>query len=353
MPKKIVLHIGMHKTGSSSIQKSLADFDDGKTRFAQLGQANHSVPLFTIFSERRFERRHFTQKGYSPTKLKTILADFENQLDHELSLDRDTLIISAEDLSILKSKRDVAAMKKRLEEYTRDIQVIAYIRDPVGFCSSSFQQRVRVGYSQYALPLPGYRNRYEPYISVFGAENIDFVRFAPDQFPENSVVADFFARTKIESGLVTEKSANSTLSDAATRLLFLFNKKGPLASGNQMVLTARQKTTIALRKACKSEPNFKFPKELILANEALHEDLEWLHENTGIHFKTDKVQSLELTEIAKLVQAKMAVTEADVTKIKVFCRKNDIKIPKNASALMTMSLLFYNELYTLGQKSMK
>lgn len=28
---QVILHIGMHKTGSSSIQETLAGFDDGRT----------------------------------------------------------------------------------------------------------------------------------------------------------------------------------------------------------------------------------------------------------------------------------------------------------------------------------
>jgi hypothetical protein len=51
--KKIIwLHIGMHKTGSSSIQQSLADYSDGTLRCARLGAPNHSKAMKLLFSSR-------------------------------------------------------------------------------------------------------------------------------------------------------------------------------------------------------------------------------------------------------------------------------------------------------------
>ena len=48
---KLFLHIGMHKTGSSSIQFSLNGFENESIRYAKLGFENHSVPIYTAFSE--------------------------------------------------------------------------------------------------------------------------------------------------------------------------------------------------------------------------------------------------------------------------------------------------------------
>jgi hypothetical protein len=47
----VILHIGMQRTGSSSIQKTLAGFYDGRTRYARLGfLPNHSLAMMHIFS---------------------------------------------------------------------------------------------------------------------------------------------------------------------------------------------------------------------------------------------------------------------------------------------------------------
>ncbi len=46
---RVILHLGSHKTGSTSIQSALKRFDNGKIAYANLGNANHSAPLFTAF----------------------------------------------------------------------------------------------------------------------------------------------------------------------------------------------------------------------------------------------------------------------------------------------------------------
>jgi len=64
--KEVILHIGQHKTGSTSIQFNLQDFDDGKSRYAQLGHPNHSVPLFTFYSHQRY--RYYINYNVGRTK---------------------------------------------------------------------------------------------------------------------------------------------------------------------------------------------------------------------------------------------------------------------------------------------
>lgn len=137
--KKIIVHIGVHKTGSSSIQKTLDGFDDGKTRYARLGDLNHSIPLYSIFSSNRFERRHFQRQGLSEQEMAATVAKYDALLSRELALERETLILSAEDLSILKNEADVLSLRQRLSPHADRLEVLAYLRDPVGFASSSFQ----------------------------------------------------------------------------------------------------------------------------------------------------------------------------------------------------------------------
>ena len=45
------IHVGMHKTGSTSIQKSLSGFSDAKIRYLMLSHnaTNHSIPIKILF----------------------------------------------------------------------------------------------------------------------------------------------------------------------------------------------------------------------------------------------------------------------------------------------------------------
>lgn len=47
---EVILHIGMHKTGSSSIQETLRGYDDGTIRYGWPGwQANHTLLVVRLF----------------------------------------------------------------------------------------------------------------------------------------------------------------------------------------------------------------------------------------------------------------------------------------------------------------
>lgn len=347
--KKIIIHIGVHKTGSSSIQKTLDGFDDGKTRYARLGDLNHSIPLYSIFSSNRFERRHFLRQGLSEKEMAETVAAFDTRLSRELTQDRETLILSAEDLSILKNENDVRSLKQRLSPHTDRIEVLAYMRDPVGFASSSFQQKVRVGYSQLAIPHVTYKDRFQPYLSVFGLDALQFVKFDPAQFPDNSVTQDFLARIGIAREAVAEQQANASMSAAATRLLFLFNREGPLAQGNPMVFEARKQFTIDIRRATPGE-GFKIPVELITSEPGFTEDQIWLEQATGITFHNDTIGTLTPQQIQAGLLDHMQVTAKDVGLLRAYCAKTRIRIPSNAGALQIMSLMFYRQIYRLGRK---
>jgi len=47
--KSAVVHGGLHKTGTTSIQSSLDHYNDGNAAYANLGHSNHSLFLKTLF----------------------------------------------------------------------------------------------------------------------------------------------------------------------------------------------------------------------------------------------------------------------------------------------------------------
>ena len=50
--KEIIIHIGMHKTGSSSIQQTLHKYmNDKRFTYVDLGHANHSRQISSLFEK--------------------------------------------------------------------------------------------------------------------------------------------------------------------------------------------------------------------------------------------------------------------------------------------------------------
>ena len=126
--QEIILHIGMHKTGSTAIQSALTGYDRDGARYANLGRANHSVPLMFAFDpEATVETgswvAHF---GFTRRQCDRMALNAHAALDRELSLDRRMLIFSGEALSVW-SEQAVPALACRLQGCADTIRVLAYV----------------------------------------------------------------------------------------------------------------------------------------------------------------------------------------------------------------------------------
>src|SRR6187431_1743567 len=100
---RCVLHIGMHKTGSTSIQQSLKGFADDHFLYADFGShGNHSLPMYTLFSGRP-EHHHLHRvagrdQNYVTEYAKRTLAALDKSIERAGSR---TLLISGEDIGPL------------------------------------------------------------------------------------------------------------------------------------------------------------------------------------------------------------------------------------------------------------
>jgi hypothetical protein len=151
--KKIVLHVGLHKTGTSSIQRSCQKYRDTLRqwgveypvfRFAEREFFNHSDPLAAIFGTRmgRYGIRERLRIGADTSVAAGI---FREQLQQELDNPvADTLLLSAElvcDFSV----KDMLALRAYLQVHSEHLQVIAFVRSPLSSLESLLQQRCRSG----------------------------------------------------------------------------------------------------------------------------------------------------------------------------------------------------------------
>jgi hypothetical protein len=223
MARTVYLHIGTHKTGTSSIQTAFNGFSNPHIRYASLGAPNHSLALHTLFAQHP-ERHHLhvnNQRGAAEVDVfrKTVARN----LERELAVDAD-LILSGEDLCELK-RDEVRKLAAYFASRSARVRVIAYYRDPLGFSASSLQQRVKAGLEEFRLIQPEYRRRIEHYIGVFGRENCDLRRFDRRAFPESSVVKDFARHLGIDSAALAAVSTNTSMSAQAVSCLLYMNRR--------------------------------------------------------------------------------------------------------------------------------
>jgi len=151
MSRKIILHIGMHKTGSSSIQETL--FSIGELygfhypKFNYLGKeyANHSILLYNIFGNAASYNVNRVNQ-VSQKELPLLINNLKEQLIDILNSDID-LVFSAEDISSM-AETSLSNMIKFFHSYSAtksDIYTVGYVREPYAYHSSNIQEHVKSG----------------------------------------------------------------------------------------------------------------------------------------------------------------------------------------------------------------
>ncbi len=282
MPRAI-LHIGMNKTGSTSIQHSLTGYDDGVSRYARLSAPNHSQPLSTIFMERPENSVNWKRIGAPSEKIRAARNKFRDQLDAELSHDRRTFILSAEELCML-DHREVENLKAYFEARDIAVEVIAYVREPIGFASSALQQRIKSGLAKFGVAQPHYRFRFESYLDVFGRSGVRFLPFSRADFDQGSVVRDFARRLNLDLGSIKERTANESIAAPLVAILFFWNQHPASIVNSQDTVVARR---LLIREL---SPHFdgKFRlSDAIIRRKLDEEDIRWMEQESGIRLMPD------------------------------------------------------------------
>ncbi|WP_447041208.1 hypothetical protein [Vibrio parahaemolyticus] len=156
MNKKIILHAGLHKTASTSIQEALKSAHDelAKKRIAYPlldingnVASNHSFMMYSLFCNEP-EKYHINQKwGYNTADKVKQLNDYYEQYLTNIINDKanDVVLISAEDLFSL-DKSSLIKLKSFLEEkFNVSIEIVFYVRHLCDYLQSVIQQRVKDG----------------------------------------------------------------------------------------------------------------------------------------------------------------------------------------------------------------
>lgn len=226
------LHIGMHKTGSTSIQENLVKFrrPEGWRYLTVVDGANMGQALFKMFGTNAQEFHWFVKQGKTASQLSARGAKLREKFERNLARapERD-VIISAEALSLL-DKPGVVALRDFLAPHFSVIKVVAYVRPPLGFMNSAFQQQLKHGKTafRFAAARPKYRRRFEKFEEIFGRGNVILRKFNPAAFPNGCIVADFCRMLGIQGPPPDQvRRVNESLCREACGILYAYRKYGP------------------------------------------------------------------------------------------------------------------------------
>lgn len=120
----MIVHVGMHKTGTSAIQNSLAaNLKDPRFSYLVFEQANNSGTLRSVFNPA-------WQQSHCPDGVAEMLRrqGFVAMTRALNAMGNETPILSAEVLSIL-PRRSLDRVFDLLQIYRKDIRIVAYMRN--------------------------------------------------------------------------------------------------------------------------------------------------------------------------------------------------------------------------------
>ncbi len=222
--EELVLHIGTNKTGSTAIQATLAATRRGPDwTFIAPGLANASNVVRLAFhpggaTPRWRQATGITTPDEARSRLDAACAAVSTRRG----------ILSGEGMFRMGAE-PTRALLDRLGRHAGRIGAVVYLRPPLAFLVSNFQQRMKMGYTPLSdLVRPtniDYRQPCEAWHAALGPDNLLMRPYDRDRLIGGSVVPDL--AHCLDLGPLTERSPgrNAALSGEAMRLLVQFRRR--------------------------------------------------------------------------------------------------------------------------------
>jgi hypothetical protein len=199
--KSIILHIGPDKTGSTAIQRTLADNVDLLESCGVLysgGGGKNDRGLSLAFSETTRSNKS-RNSGHKPKSDHGYLEKLQQRVK---STSADHLILSFEGLIHL-TVAEISMLQEFLKGLSERVTIVLYVRDPFSYALSAMSQRVKTGRRawMYNPPIVKYQDLIERWSGVFGREALEVRLFSRDVFPDGDVVLDFISMPALKAAL--------------------------------------------------------------------------------------------------------------------------------------------------------
>ena len=285
------IHIGVHKTGTKSIQHALSENREtllahGINSFP--GHPNHGPTLISLLSQYPHEEtRNLRKHVDTPEKAASFNASIAHEITRALARNRSPkMVISGEGLSGL-AETEMHRLKQLLGRYAAAYRIIVYVRDPYEYSNSAYLQRLKAGSvlgdHDRNIPLPNYQRKLERFIRAFGRENIDIRVFNPKRFVGGDLVPDFLSAIGESPELAKSLDvvrANESMSHEAALILSETNKVIPsFVDGRGSRVRAFGFHTYIV--GIKGEKFSMDPADYLQHEAEVLTDIEWLNRTMG------------------------------------------------------------------------
>ncbi|WP_238364855.1 hypothetical protein [Mesobacterium pallidum] len=231
---KLVLHIGPHKTGSTSIQNSLQRGQEALARQGVLYHTPDTMPIMGLVlrfaHDRLLESPGVRAQFPRPRAAREWSRAFWKDLaDTVTASDAHTCVVSSEHFAFFPAEaaeKTVAAFREIFD----DITLVAYARAPDSLYTSGLQQRVASGIRLAALGTPGskpypLRGQIDAFASQMAPGKVRIRSFDRANLVGGDVVRDFLSLIDSDTPIdIPSVSSNESLSGAAVAWLLGVNE---------------------------------------------------------------------------------------------------------------------------------
>ncbi|MEP5567047.1 MAG: hypothetical protein ABJN62_04370 [Halioglobus sp.] len=300
--KRLIVHAGRHKTGSSAIQQSLfSQLDHPEFDYLNVGEANASLIINRSFRQESILAN--TPTEHKPHKKIALEKAFERLRCAVDSAIKPNIILSAESVSLME-EQEFQQFLSFFSDYFEEIELHAYFRPPKSDMESAFAQRLKHGFASCSEKVTFmHKRRFEMFEKHLGRSSLHYYRYDRTDFPSKDVVAHFCQKVGLSPSLPPMRLANTRLSLPSVQLLYMYRKYYPEIS----VLDSGLIRALG----CLSGPAFRYHSSLFLKNyEDPVDSFQWLEQRSGKSFHEDVRRDdvlgitgerdlLDLTEIAQ------------------------------------------------------
>lgn len=296
--RKLYLHVGLHKTGTSSIQNWLAGNREAllAAGFVYPCSSVHHNDLYLGLCsapEREHSnlRRGVISAQAANAHAGAVLEEYGKAV--RLAGQRD-IVISGEELCRL-SLPELESLKALFDPFVEDYEILCFVRSPVGFSTSYAQEAIKGGGSTLAIEtrspfLPEYRDRIEKFVTLFSREQVRLVDFDDPGVRAKGIIRTFVTLLGPNAAALepTEIRLNTALPMHAVDLLSRINELHPefIADGNGGEILNPQRARIPVRELARlGGGQFRMDEswqEAVIA--ACTDDVGWLRSAFGVDY---------------------------------------------------------------------
>ena len=287
MPR-LLLHIGMPKTGTSALQAVLSAGHDDLARSGVLypktpdGTHNFLVAGFSRYPPRTIRHRY----RHDPAALEHDFAVWWDNIKTQIADRKPDLVVMSGEAMFRPLGRFKGKPKALLTQISKDILVAAYVRRPSSYYLSHAQQKLK-GSHQLEPPRA---IRYRPILAAYQADfPLQVVPYQRESLKDGDIVADFLTRflpgIAIAPPSADAGELNETLAAEAMSILQEYRETFMRDANNRFTRQSDRLLRVLQKAAAKLElrkPEL-FPHLRDYIDQS-SEDLTWLQDEFGIRF---------------------------------------------------------------------